>query len=63
VPVHHQKEKMVACALATTFGSFKEGFDLSWIKEVLPSMWISNATFHITRHGKLTHWLGFLRLR
>ena len=32
------------------------------IEEVLPSMRISNATLHITRHGKLTHWLGFLRV-
>jgi hypothetical protein len=55
VPVHHQKEEMVACALPTSLRSFKEPLHLSWIKEVLPSMWISDATFHITRHGKLAH--------
>src|SRR5262245_51529192 len=63
VAVHHQKEEVISCALATSFRSFEERLHLSWIKEVLPSMRISNTTFHITRNGKVAHWLAFLRLR
>ena len=51
---------MISCALPATLSSIEEGLDLSWIEEVLPSMWISNATLHITRDGKVTHWLAFL---
>jgi hypothetical protein len=51
---------MISCALPASFRSFKERLDLSRIKEVLPSMRISNATFNIIRNGKLAHWLAFL---
>jgi hypothetical protein len=55
VPVHHQEEQMISCALPATLSSLKERLDLSWIKEVLPSMWISDRTLHIIRDGKVAH--------
>jgi hypothetical protein len=63
MPVHHQEQQVIPRPLPTSFRSFKECLDLSWIKEILSSMRISNATFHITRYGKVTHGVGFLRVR
>ena len=60
MPVHHQEEQVISCAIPASFRSLKEGLDLSWIKEVFPSMRIGNTTFNITRNGKVTHWLAFL---
>jgi hypothetical protein len=51
---------MISCALPATLSRFKEGLDLSWIKEVLPSVWISDRTLHITRDGEVTHAPAFL---
>jgi len=63
MPVHHQEEQVISCALATGFGSFEERLDLGWVEKVLPPMRVGNVTLHITRYGKVTHWLAFLRWR
>jgi hypothetical protein len=55
VPIHHQEQQVIPCALPASFRSIEEGLDLSRIEEVLPSMRISNATLHIIRNGKVTH--------
>jgi hypothetical protein len=38
MPIHHQKEQVISCAVPAALCSFEERLDLSWIKEVLGSM-------------------------
>jgi hypothetical protein len=58
--IHHQEQQMIPYALASGLGGIEEGFDLSWIKEVLRSVRISDQrTFNIIRCGEVEHlWVG-----
>ena len=63
VPIHHQEEQVITYAIPATLSSLKKRLNLSRIEEVLPSMRISNVTFHIIPRLCQTRLLRSLRTR
>jgi hypothetical protein len=49
-----QHQQVIPTSLPSGLGSFKEGLDLGWIKEVLPPLWVRD-TFNQIRAGKVGH--------